>query len=294
MTEISIVSVNISEQKGTVKHPVPEIVFTEKGIQDDAHSGEWHRQVSLLGTDSIKKFSTQAKRKVGYGEFAENITTEGMKVYNAQILDRFVNENNVLEVTQIGKKCHGAGCNIYQEVGNCVMPKEGIFCRVIKGNKLKPGDKLKYLPHIFKIAIISTGKQNEENSLKNLLYNFFNEKNRKTEVILEYCNNNNINDCITKFATNNYDAIFVQTSTEKKADSMQLMPVTDNNKAGFIEKMKKRNKLQNIHEYVYTSLSEIRETTLVFNIPQDTEKAKIYANEIKNILIEGIYTANGL
>jgi len=151
----NIVSVNISEKKGTVKKPVPFIEINATGVKNDAHSGKWHRQVSLLGTESFEKFGQMAGRTIAYGEFAENITTSGMVLYETKPLDRFLIGETELEVTQIGKSCHGDRCAIYREVGNCVMPKEGIFCRVIKGGTLKAGDKATYVPKIFRVSIIT-------------------------------------------------------------------------------------------------------------------------------------------
>ncbi|MBE0648776.1 MAG: molybdenum cofactor synthesis protein [Bacteroidales bacterium] len=131
MNKLNVLSVNISEKKGTIKLPVPSITLMDNGVEGDAHSGPWNRQVSLLGVESIRKFEQEAKRKIGYGEFAENITTEGLELWKCQPLDRFVGEDVVLEVTQIGKECHGTSCSIFREVGNCVMPKEGIFARAV-------------------------------------------------------------------------------------------------------------------------------------------------------------------
>ncbi len=153
--EPQVVSVNISEKKGTVKTPVSLIELNDLGVRGDAHSGKWHRQVSLLGTESFEKFQVQAGRKLAYGEFAENITTSGIVLYDTKPLDRFIIGDTELEVTQIGKACHGDGCAIYREVGNCVMPKEGIFCRVIKHGSVKAGDKVEYLPRIFKIKVVT-------------------------------------------------------------------------------------------------------------------------------------------
>ncbi len=143
---LKVISVNISEQKGTVKHPVAEIVLGDKGVEGDAHAGKWHRQVSMLGVESILRFEKQSGRKLQYGEFAENITTQGLELYATHPGDRFVGDEVELEVTQIGKKCHGTACAIFVEVGDCVMPREGIFCKVIKGGKLVPGMELKYYP----------------------------------------------------------------------------------------------------------------------------------------------------
>jgi len=146
MDTINILSVNISLKKGTIKTPVDKIVLDEKGVVDDAHAGDWHRQVSLLGKESFEKFEKQAGRELKFGEFAENITTEGIILYETLPGDRFEIGEVVLEVTQIGKKCHGKGCAIFVEVGNCVMPKEGIFCKVITPGSVKKGDKMIYIP----------------------------------------------------------------------------------------------------------------------------------------------------
>ncbi|MCO5257786.1 MAG: molybdopterin-binding protein [Lentimicrobium sp.] len=153
--KINVVSVNISEKKGTIKVPVEHIELTPNGVQGDAHGGKWHRQVSLLGTESFRKFEKVAGRPLKYGEFAENITTEGIILYETHPLDRFTIGDAVLEVTQIGKKCHGDSCAIYREVGNCVMPKEGIFCRVLKPGTVKAGDEMTYHPKVFRVKVIT-------------------------------------------------------------------------------------------------------------------------------------------
>jgi MOSC domain-containing protein YiiM len=143
---IKVVSVNISTAKGTIKTPVAFITLNSKGVEGDAHAGEWHRQVSLLARESIDKWSHQAGREVGWGKFAENITTQGIILYHAKPGDRLLIGATELEVTQIGKKCHGTGCTIFKEVGNCVMPKEGIFARVLRAGSIRAGDEIKYLP----------------------------------------------------------------------------------------------------------------------------------------------------
>ena len=143
---IKVISTNISIKKGTIKEPVPQITLNKKGVEGDAHAGDWHRQVSLLAKESIEKWSQQAGRMVKWGEFAENITTEGITLYETVPGDRLVIGGTELEVTQIGKKCHGTGCAIFNEVGNCVMPKEGIFAKVVKQGEVKAGDEIKYFP----------------------------------------------------------------------------------------------------------------------------------------------------
>ncbi|HOC68186.1 MAG: Molybdopterin adenylyltransferase [Candidatus Hydrogenedentes bacterium ADurb.Bin101] len=137
-----IVSVNLSNQKGTSKTPVSQIELNEKGVAGDAHAGNWHRQVSLMASESIERFGKTKGRTFSWGDFAENITTRGLDLSTLAPLDRLITTTIELEVTQIGKKCHGGGCAIYQEVGECIMPREGIFCRVLRGGILRGGDTI--------------------------------------------------------------------------------------------------------------------------------------------------------
>jgi molybdenum cofactor synthesis domain-containing protein len=155
MKMISVRSVNISQKKGTVKLPVNEIVIKDQGIMGDAHAGNWQRQVSLLDVENIIRFEKFSKRKINFGEFAENITTEGMELTLLAPLDRLHINDVILEVTQIGKECHGDSCAIFREVGSCIMPKEGIFGRVVKPGIVRPGDEVEYRPKIFKTVIVT-------------------------------------------------------------------------------------------------------------------------------------------
>ncbi|MBI4690262.1 MAG: MOSC domain-containing protein [Nitrospirae bacterium] len=137
-----VVSINISPQKGTRKKPIKEAsIKMGHGIEGDAHaSSEWHRQVSLLAVESIKKMRALGL-KVNPGDFAENITTEGISLPELPIGTKMTIGEVELEVSQIGKECH-TRCNIYYQAGDCVMPKEGIFAKVIKGGKIKEGDEI--------------------------------------------------------------------------------------------------------------------------------------------------------
>lgn len=155
MNKGKVIAVNISDKKGIVKTPVSEIEINESGIINDVHSGNWHRQISLLDMHSITKFQKELGREINHGEFAENITTDGFILYKMNLMDRFKINDVELELTQIGKECHGGGCAIYNAVGKCVMPKEGIFCRVISGGKIKPGDEIIYMPKIYNVLIIT-------------------------------------------------------------------------------------------------------------------------------------------
>jgi MOSC domain-containing protein YiiM len=138
-----VVSVNISGKKGIRKKPVEEVVLkTEFGIEGDAHaSSEWHRQVSLLALESIQKMRGMGL-DVSPGDFAENITTDGIDLVSLPVGTKMqIGEEVIGEVSQIGKECH-TRCAIYYQAGDCVMPKEGIFIRVLKGGKIRKGDSI--------------------------------------------------------------------------------------------------------------------------------------------------------
>jgi len=152
---IKVMSVNISSEKGTIKTPVSSVELTSTGIEGDAHAGKWHRQISLLGLESIEKFEKETGKKINCGEFAENITTTGMHLYEARPLDKFIIGKAELEVTQIGKECHGSNCTIFKEAGNCIMPKEGIFCRVVKHGSIKANDEVIYQPRVITVKVIT-------------------------------------------------------------------------------------------------------------------------------------------
>lgn len=140
----SVVAVCISEKKGTQKHEVPEVQLKiNHGIVGDAHAGNWHRQVSLLGTESVKKMKAVFP-DIPVGAFAENILTEGLVLYNLPIGTKLRIGDVLLEVTQIGKECH-AHCAIRQQVGDCVMPREGIFAIVLEEGTIRAGDPVTLL-----------------------------------------------------------------------------------------------------------------------------------------------------
>jgi len=148
-----VIEVCTSEKKGTTKKPVPEIILkVDFGVVGDAHADcATHRQVSLLAVESIEKMRAKGF-DLKHGDFAENITTQGIVLTSIPIGTRLqVGKEVILEMTQIGKECH-AGCQIRNLVGDCIMPREGVFTRVIHGGTVKAGDKI--------IIVKSQGKMN--------------------------------------------------------------------------------------------------------------------------------------
>ena len=137
----SVLAVCVSENKGERKTPVASVELRpEHGIVGDAHAGEWHRQVSLLAIESIRKMQKMGL-DVDSGDFAENITTEGINLVALPVGSQLRIGETLLEVTQIGKECH-TRCAIYHQAGDCVMPKEGIFAKVITGGVVTSRDAI--------------------------------------------------------------------------------------------------------------------------------------------------------
>jgi len=140
-----VISVNVSDNKGEKKHNVERCLLREgHGLETDAHAGPWHRQVSLLAAESIEKIR-QMGLDVKPGDFAENVTTQGVELPSLPLGTRLLIGGKVLmRVTQIGKECHER-CAIFRQVGDCVMPREGIFTEVLTGGEVKVGDEIEVL-----------------------------------------------------------------------------------------------------------------------------------------------------
>ena len=146
----------ISEKKGTQKHRVEEAVFVEDyGIENDAHAGKWHRQVSLLSYDKIEDFKKRGADVID-GAFGENLVVEGFDFRNLPVGTIFQCGDVILEMTQIGKQCH-SHCEIYKIMGECIMPKEGVFTKVIQGGIIRTGDEMTIIGERsrFKTAVLT-------------------------------------------------------------------------------------------------------------------------------------------
>ncbi len=141
----TVLAVCVSAEKGTQKTPVPEIRLVENhGAEGDAHAGTWHRQISLLSAEKIEAFRANGA-DVGFGAFGENIVVSRFDLRSIPIGTRFRIGDALLELTQIGKDCH-SHCAIYRATGDCIMPREGVFARVLRGGIVRPGDTVERLP----------------------------------------------------------------------------------------------------------------------------------------------------
>lgn len=153
----TVVAVNISEKKGTEKREVDSVTLKEDwGIENDAHAGKWHRQVSLLSYEKVEAFNERGG-EVGNGDFGENIVVSGIDFKTLPIGTRFYCNGCILELTQIGKECH-QHCTIYHRVGDCIMPREGVFTKVIKGGTIEKGCLMHIKPPIKTYILTASDK----------------------------------------------------------------------------------------------------------------------------------------
>ena len=290
---MKVVSVNISEKKGTIKHPVDKIILNDKGVEGDAHAGYWIRQVSMLGAESIERFSKQVKRKINFGELAENITTEGFDVFKSNILDRFETKNVILEVTQIGKKCHGDRCAIFREVGTCVMPKEGIFCRVIKGGEVKADDEIIYKPKIFKAAVITLSDRASRGEYDDLsgpkviefLEKYFIEEKREFENSYKLIPDdaNQLKKLLEDFTNKNFDFIFTTGGTGIGSKDITVdvtKPMLHKEIPGIMEFIRYKYGSEKPNALISRSVAGLINKTMIFTLPGSVKAVNEYMTEI--------------
>lgn len=307
MQSIIITSVNISEKKGTVKKPVEQIELTHNGIRNDAHAGHWNRQVSLLAGESVAKFEAASKRPVAPGEFAENITTTGTELWKAHPLDRFTSGDIELEVTQIGKECHGSGCAVFNEVGDCVMPKEGIFCRVLSPGILKAGMVMEYHPKTYRVMIItlsdraSAGEYEDRSGprIKELLETHFTMCNLHFAI----CNflipddPHKLDELLNKAKKELVDIVVTTGGTgigPRDFTPDVVKPLLDKEIPGVMESVRLKYGMDKPAALLSRSVAGIMGKSLVFTLPGSLKAVNEYLAEILKSLTHMIHMLHGL
>ncbi len=305
--ELKVLSVNISTEKGTIKNPVDSITLDDKGIVDDAHSGVWHRQVSLLAKESVDKFSKLAGREINYGEFAENITTEGFEVYKTSPLDRLISSKVELEITQIGKACHGSQCAIFREVGNCVMPKEGIFTRVIKPGKVSPGDVFTYHPRVFSFQVItlsdraSRGDYEDRSGPRIIEIINSHYENSPRQVKIEHTiipdEEDNLRILLERAAAKNVDVLITTGGTgvgQRDITVETVRPMLDKEIPGIMESIRIKYGSQKPNALLSRGVAGLMNNTFVYTLPGSVKAVNEYMTEILKTLEHLIYMREGL
>jgi len=304
---MKILSVNISETKGIVKRPVPEIIIDSEGIIGDAHSGNWTRQISLLGKESIDRFAQIARREIAFGEFAENITGQGLDLTKTLPLDRLSGKEVEIEITQIGKKCHGANCSIFTEVGNCIMPTEGAFARVIKGGVLRPGDALHYLPKIFRFRVItlsdraSRGEYDDRSGprIKTLLEEHFIRSERRISIEQSIIPDDTfqLRNLVEEAVKSQADVVFTTGGTgvgKRDITTRTVKPMLDLEIPGIMEMIRTRFGQNNPLALLSCSVAGLIGDTLIYTLPGSVKAVNEYMPEVLKTMEHLIYMRHGL
>jgi molybdopterin adenylyltransferase len=302
-----VVSVNVSDRKGTAKRPVPEIALMESGVRDDAHAGRGQRQVSLLARESVERFAGTAGRAVGFGEFAENITTEGIELHRCGILDRLRIGSAELELTQVGKDCHGAACAIFHEVGSCIMPQEGVFCRVLRNGTIRPGDAIAYAPKVVRAAIVTlsdraSGGVYEDRSgprIRELLEVFLSGWKRPYEVTNAVIPDDAdaLRTHLTRSRDEGVDFVFTTGGTgigERDITVETTSALLDRQLPGIMELIRVKYGMENPNALLSRGVAGTMGKTLVFTLPGGVRAVGEYLSEITKTLEHALLMLHGI
>jgi len=305
--EIKVLSVNISKKKGTIKLPVDFIELDEMGVKKDAHAGDWHRQVSLLAKKSIDKFSAVAGRKISFGEFAENITTDGIILDETHPFDRFLIGDAELEVTQIGKECHGDNCAIYREVGNCVMPKEGIFCRVLRPGKVQAGDKITFIPRIYKLMVITLSDRASKGIYEDksgprvvaLSEEFFKKLNWQSQIrqVVIPDDEKSLQNLFKEAIEGNFDFVITTGGTgigPRDITPEAVRSVIDKEIPGIMEMIRMKYGQEKPNALLSRSVAGVAGKTIIYALPGSVRAVNEYMAEIIRTMKHTLYMLHGM
>jgi len=302
-----IEAINISTKKGTIKTPVEKAVIDKKGLVGDAHSGTLNREISLLSKISVDGFMEKSERTIKPGEFAENLLIGGLDLKTVYLLDKFKIGKVLLEVTQIGKKCHGTNCAIFQETGDCVMPKEGLFARVLKTGEIKTGDKIELVKKNIKIKIITlsdrasagiyedlSGKKIDE-----LTAGFFQDKKWQTQIIKTIIADNKklLKKEIEKAVKDKTDIIFTTGGTglgTKDFTVDVVKKLSEKEIKGIMEFIRNKYGSVNPNALLSASFACLIKKTAVFCLPGSVKAVSEYMEEILKILEHSILMVHDL
>jgi molybdenum cofactor synthesis domain-containing protein len=291
--EIKILSINVSKEKGTLKHSIERCKITKLGIEGDAHSGLWHRQISLLSKESIDLFSMKTKREYSPGEFAENLTVQGMILKDCNVGDKFYNSSIELMVTQIGKSCHGGGCAVFTQTGSCVMPKDGIFTKVIKAGEISCGDIIYYKPATIKVAVItlsnraSSGEYQDISgpTIESMLEQYYQKINRNYSISYQLIPDNakELSFIVDKYVKESYDFIVTTGGTGIGANDITpdvIKPKLQKEIPGIMEHIRVKYGNNLTSALLSRGVCGIIDKTFIATVPGSVKGAQEYISEI--------------
>jgi len=304
---IKIQSINISERKGTVKKPIEEAEVYEHGIREDAHAGDWHRMVSLLGRPNIERFERRMDRGIAAGEFGENITVDGLDLNEVAVLDRFRIGEVELEVSQIGKTCHGDDCAIFKELGRCVMPQEGVFARVVRGGNIRRGDEIAYRPRDFVVRVItssdrvSAGVYSDRSGPRavELVKAFFSDTRYHLRVEYQVVpdEQNKIEEALRAARAAGEDVVIITGGTgigPRDVTPEAVAAASDKLVPGIMEKIRLETGAKKPNALLSRSVCAVGGSTIFYALPGSVKAVEEYLEEIFKSLEHMVFMLHGL
>src|SRR6056297_1498348 len=303
MAKGKVLSVNFSDERG-VKEPVSELILTEKGIQGDVHAGHWNRQVSIIDQSHIHRFKgiTEA-RDTQFGEFAENITADGLQDIDFQTFDLLKIGDAILEVTQVGKPFHDQ----FRELGNYVMPRVGIFCRVKKTGTIKPNDAIEVIPKVYHALVItlsdraSAGEYEDRSGPKvvEFLDTYFNKLgvSYQTERMVISASSNELTQILAKAKKDNIDIIITTGGTgigKRDITVETVQPMLDKEIPGVMELIRMKYGIEKPNALLSRGIAGVMGNSLVYTLPGSVKAVNEYMTEILKTIQHLIYMLHGI
>ena len=300
-----ILAICISEKKGTQKKPIESARLVEEwGIEGDAHVGKWHRQVSMLSFEKIEAFREKGA-DVDFGAFGENLVVEGFDLSKVPVGTKFQIGEAILELTQIGKECH-SHCAIYKVMGDCIMPREGVFTRVLKGGEIKAGDEITMLPlekdRPFTAAIITLSDKGaageREDKSGPLLCSMLEEAGYEvTEVRLLPDEQKMIEQCLCELADEKKVDLIATTGgtgfAPRDCTPEATFAVATKNAPGIAEAMRLASLQVTPRAMLSRGASVIRNQTLIINFPGSPKAVKENLEAVLPSLEHGLAILTG-
>lgn len=306
-SEARVLSVNVSPETGTVKTAAPAVVLDEHGVVGDAHAGPWHRQVSLLSQDAVDAWSARHGRTVDPGAFGENITVTGHDLGDVAPLDRFRIGDVELEVTQVGKACHGAGCQIFTEVGDCIMPRMGLFARVLRGGGVAPGDRVVLQPRTLAATVLTLSDRAaagvyEDRSgpaVESALEEHFAPTRWRLATTRRILPDDGeaLSRAAREAIADGVDLLFTTGGTgvgPRDVAPDYLRPLLTREIPGIMDHIRLRFGADNPGALLSRSIAGVSERTLVFALPGSVRAVGEYMGEIGKVIEHLLYTVHGI
>ena len=293
MIQAKVLSVNLSTERGP-KKAVSELQLNEKGIIGDVHARQWNRQISIIDNWHIKRFRELTNaRETNFGEFAENITTEGLHEIDFKTFDQLKIGDAILEVTQVGKPFHDQ----FRELGNYVMPRVGIFCRVKKAGVIKTNDTIEYIPKKHRALVItlsdraSSGEYEDRSGPKviEMLDSYLKklELNYHIDHIIIPDDAGQLAQLLTKYRNEKYDFIFTTGGTgigKRDITVETVKPMLDKEIPGIMEMIRLKYGMEKPNALLSLSVAGVMDESLVYTLPGSVKAVQEYMTEILKTL----------